>query len=62
MTDYNVFEMNGQKFEVMYQKKRGYIKASTYVNGRKIEADGDSEETAYWALQQHVHAELNFKL
>lgn len=62
MENYNKFEINGQKFNVTYKYEKKLVWAITYVNGQQVKASGDTEETAYWAIQNHVNILLNFRL
>jgi len=62
MENYDEFELNGQKFKVTYNNDRNIVWAITYVNGMQIKAHGDSIQTAYWAIQNHVNTMLNFRL
>lgn len=62
MTNYDEFELNGQKFKVIYKNEKNVVWAITYVNGMEIKAHGDSVETAFWAIQNHVNITLNFRL
>ncbi len=62
MENYNEFEVNGQKFKVVYKHERNIVWAITYVNAKEVKAYGDTEQTAYWAIQNHVNTILNFRL
>lgn len=62
MENYDEFELNGQKFKVTYKNDKNIVWAITYANGMQIKAHGDSIQTAYWAIQNHVNSTLNFKL
>lgn len=62
MENYNEFELNGQKFKVTYKNDKNIVWAITYVNGMQIKAHGDSIQTSYWAIQNHVNTMLNFRL
>ena len=60
--NYDVIKMNDQEFAVTYQYKKTIVWAITYVNGREIKKHGDTQQTAYWALEQAVYQVLNFRL
>lgn len=62
LNDYYEFELNGKKFNVRYENDNKLVWAITYVNGEQVKAHGDCEQTAYWALQNHVNTTLNFRL
>jgi hypothetical protein len=62
MLSYDELEVNGQKFNVTYKNEKNIVWAITYVNGSQIKAHGDTVQTAYWALQNHVYTTLNFRL
>lgn len=55
-------EMNNQIINVKYKYEKAIVWAITYVNGYEIKASGDSEQTEFWALRNHLNAELNFRL
>ena len=42
--------------------KKNLVWALTYVNGQEVKAHGDTDQTAYWAIQNHVNTILNFRL
>lgn len=58
----NEFEVNGEKFSVSYKYEKNLVWAITYVNGQQVKTHGDTEQTAYWAIQNHVDTLLNFRL
>lgn len=62
MENYDEFEMNGQKFLVTYKFQKNIVWAITYVNGQQVKTSGDTQQTAYWSIQNHVHTLLNFRL
>lgn len=62
MENRNEFEVNDIKFSVKYEYKKNLVWAITYVNGQQVKTYGDTEETAYWSIQNHVNALLNFRL
>lgn len=62
MENYAEFEMNGQKFLVTYEFEKNIVWAITYVNGQQVKTSGDTQQTAYWSIQNHVHTLLNFRL
>lgn len=62
MENRNEFEINGKIFSVSYQYEKKLVWAITYVNGQQVKAYGDTEQTAYWAIQNHVNTLLNFRL
>lgn len=62
MENYNEFETNGIQFKVTYKYGKNIVWAITYVNGQKVKAHGDTEQTAYWAIRNSVYTMLNFRL
>ena len=62
MENYNEFTMNDKVFSVEYGRENSIIWAITYVGGKPIKKQGDSQETAYWALKQAVYQELNVEI
>lgn len=62
MENFFEFEINNQKFEVVYKKDKNLVWAITDVNGRQIKAHGDCTQTAYWAIKDRVNITLNFRL
>lgn len=58
----NEFEINGEKFSVSYEYEKDLVWATTYVNGQQVKTYGDTEQTAYWSIQNHVNTLLNFRL
>ena len=62
MENRNEFEINGKKFFVRYEYKGKLVWAITYVNGQQVKTHGDTEQTAYWSIWNHVNALLNFRL
>ena len=54
MENYNEFEVNEQRFKVTYKYEKNLVWALTYVNGQEVKAHGDTDQTAYWAIQNHV--------
>lgn len=62
MENYNEFEVNEQRFKVTYKYEKNLVWALTYVNGQEVKAHGDTDQTAYWAIQNHVNTILNFRL
>ena len=62
MENYNIIEMNGMTFSVTYKYEKNIVWASTYLNGMELKKHGDSQQTAFWALRQYVHIQLNFRL
>lgn len=62
MENYNEFEVNGKTFTVRYEYGKKIVWAITYVNGQQVKTYGDTEQTAYWSIQNHVNTLLNFRL
>lgn len=62
MENYDIIVENNQEFKVVYKYEKTIVWAITYVNGREIKKHGDTQQTAYWALQQAVYQVLNFRL
>ena len=62
MENYTEFEVNEQRFKVTYKYEKNLVWALTYVNGQEVKAHGDTDQTAYWAIQNHVNTILNFRL
>ena len=61
MENYYEFKINGQKFKVIYEYEKNLVWAKTYVNGQEIKTYGDTEQTAYWSIRNHVSTILNFR-
>ena len=57
----NYVECNGQRFDVKYKYEKNLVWAIAYVNGTELKKHGDTEETAYWAMEQHIYQVLNFR-
>ncbi len=55
-------ECNGQRFEVHFKHEKELVWAIAYVNGEELRKHGDSEETAYWTMEQRIYQALNFRL
>ena len=62
MENYEIIIENEQEFKVSYKYEKKLVWAITYVNGRELKKHGDTQQTAYWALQQAVYQALNFRL
>lgn len=62
MENYEMIIENEQEFKVYYKYEKKLVWAITYVNGRELKKHGDTQQTAYWALQQAVYQALNFRL
>lgn len=62
MENYDVIIQDNQRFEVRYKYEKKLVWAITYVNGYELKKHGDTQQTAYWALQQAVYQTLNFRL
>lgn len=62
MEDRSQFVEDNRVYNVKYKYQKSVVWAITYVDGVEVTASGTDEESAYWAIQQKVYQQLNFRL